>query len=56
MYIALFWVLKVLYIEGGGGSPQPPPMCSLHLDNATAAIMIHLAVSQTIDDTGINDT
>ncbi len=39
IYIALFWVLKVLYIEGGGGSPQPPLMCSIHLDDATAAIL-----------------
>ncbi len=39
IYIALFWVLKVLYIEGGGGSPQPPPVCSIHLDDATAAIL-----------------
>ncbi len=23
----------------GGGSPQPPPVCSIHLDNATAAIL-----------------
>ncbi len=22
---------------GGGGSPQPPPVCSIHLDDATAA-------------------
>ncbi len=22
---------------GWGGSPQPPPMCSIHLDDATAA-------------------
>ncbi len=40
IYIALFWVLKALYIEGGGeGSPPPPPVCSIHLDNATAAIL-----------------
>ncbi len=37
MYIALFWVLKALYIEGG--SPQQPPVCSIHLDDATAAIL-----------------
>ncbi len=39
--IALFWVLKALYIEGGGDlrSPQPPPMCSIHLDDVTAAIL-----------------
>ncbi len=38
IYIALFWVLKALYIEGGE-SPHPPPMCSIHLDDATAAIV-----------------
>ncbi len=38
IYIALFWVLKALYIEGGE-SPQPPPVCSIHLDDATAAIV-----------------
>ncbi len=37
IYIALFWVLKALYIEGE--SPQSPPMCSIHLDDATAAIL-----------------
>ncbi len=38
--MALFWVLRALYIEGGGGgSPQPPPVCSIHLDDATAAIL-----------------
>ncbi len=31
IYIALFWVLKALYIEVGE-SPQQPPMCSIHLD------------------------
>ncbi len=25
---------------GGGGSPQPTPMGSIHLDNATAAIVL----------------
>ncbi len=38
IYIALFWVLKALYIEVGE-SPQPPPMCSIHLEDATAAIV-----------------
>ncbi len=38
IYIALFWVLKALYI-GGGESPHPPPMCCIHLDDATAAIL-----------------
>ncbi len=40
IYIALYWVL--LYTQRalqsyGGGSPQPPPVCSIHLDDATAA-------------------
>ncbi len=38
IYKALFWVLKVLYIEVGKSS-QPPPMCSIHLEDATAAIV-----------------
>ncbi len=37
IYIVLFCVVKALHIEGGG-SPQPPPMCSFHLDDAMAAI------------------
>ncbi len=37
IYIALFKALKALYIQGG--SPRPPPMCSSHLDDATAAIL-----------------
>ncbi len=29
---------KALYNHGGGGvSPQPPPVCSIHLDDVTAA-------------------
>ncbi len=31
----LFWVLKALTLWGG--SPQPPPICSIHLNDATAA-------------------
>jgi len=38
IYIALFWVLKALYIWKEE-SPQPPPMRSIHLDDATAAIL-----------------
>ncbi len=38
--ISLFSVLKALYIEVEE-SPQPPPMCSIHLDDATAAILRH---------------
>ncbi len=42
IYIALYCVLlytqSVLQSYGGGGvSPQPPPVCSIHLDDATAA-------------------
>ncbi len=36
--IALFWVLRALYIVRGV-SPRPPPVCSIHLDDATAAIL-----------------
>ncbi len=39
IYIALFWVLKALYMKGGGGVPQPPPVCSIHLDKTMAAIL-----------------
>ncbi len=40
IYIALYYVL--LYTQSalqscGGVSPQPPPVCSIHLDDATAA-------------------
>ncbi len=41
IYIALFVYCctpKALYNHVGGGvSPQPPPVCSIHLDDATAA-------------------
>jgi len=37
IYIVLFSILKALYMEGE--SPQPPPMCSILLDDATAAIL-----------------
>ncbi len=42
IYIALYCVLlytqSALQACGGGGvSPQPPPVCSIHLDDATAA-------------------
>ncbi len=30
----------MLYKEGGGGSPHPPPVCSIHLDHVTAAIVL----------------
>ncbi len=38
IYIALFKALKALY-NTRGESPQPPPVCSIHLDDATAAIV-----------------
>ncbi len=41
IYIALFWVLKALYRE----SPQLPPMSSIHLDDATAAIVCQLCAN-----------
>ncbi len=42
LYSALLCVLlytEVLYnhVGVGGGSPQPPPVCSIHLDDETAA-------------------
>jgi len=40
IYIVLFSPLKALYIEGRE-SPQPP-MCSIHLDDATAAILYYV--------------
>ncbi len=36
--MALFKTLKALY-NVSEGSPQPPPVCSIHLDDATAAIV-----------------
>ncbi len=41
IYIALYCVLlytqSTLQSGGGGVSPQPPPVCIIHLDDATAA-------------------
>ncbi len=34
---------SALHCEGGGGSPRPPPVCSIHLDDATAAIVCQTA-------------
>jgi len=39
----LFWVLEVLYIWKGE-SPQLPTMCSIHLDDATTAILCQNAL------------
>ncbi len=33
---------------GGGESPHPPPMCSIHLDDATAAILRQSAHLQSM--------
>ncbi len=38
---------------GGGVSPQPPPVCSIHLDDATAATgQRHLCAHHTPDTGG----
>ncbi len=40
LYSALLYIAvhqKRFTIMWGGGSTQPPPMCSIHLDDATAA-------------------
>ncbi len=42
IYTVLFWVLQAFYIEVGE-SPQPPPMCSIHLDDVMAAILLQNA-------------
>ncbi len=39
LYCVLLYTQSALQSCGGGGggvSPQPPPVCSIHLDNATA--------------------
>ncbi len=38
IYIALFWALQSA-LHSKGISPHPPPVCSIHLDDATAAIV-----------------
>ncbi len=39
LYIALFCIAvhPKRFTIMWGGSPQPPPVCSIHLDDATAA-------------------
>ncbi len=42
LYSALCIVVQpkrftIMWVGGGGVSPQPPPVCSIHLDDATAA-------------------
>ncbi len=37
LYCALLYTQSALQSCGGGVSPQPPPVCSIHLDDATAA-------------------
>ncbi len=37
LYCVLLYTESALQSYGGGVSPQPPPVCSIHLDDATAA-------------------
>ncbi len=43
LYSALLFIavhpkrFTIMWGGGGGVSPQPPPVCSIHLDDATAA-------------------
>ncbi len=39
LYSTFLGTQSALHGRGGGGSPQPPPVCSIHLDDATAAIL-----------------
>ncbi len=39
LYSAFLSTQSALHCEGGGVSPRPPPVCSIHLDDATAAIV-----------------
>ncbi len=39
IYIALYCVLLYNHVEGV--SPQPPPVCSIHLNDAKAALTTH---------------
>ncbi len=54
IYLALYCVL--LYTQSaimvGGVSPQPPPVCSIHLDDATAATGQRHLCSHHTPDTG----
>ncbi len=37
LYFVLLYTQSALQSCGGRGGPQPPPVCSIHLDDATAA-------------------
>ncbi len=38
LYCVLLYTQSAFTIMGGGGvSPQPPPVCSIHLDDVTVA-------------------
>ncbi len=37
LYCVLLYTQSALQSCGGGVSPQPPPVCSIHMDDATAA-------------------
>ncbi len=39
-------------VGGGGVSPQPPPVCSIHLDDATAATGQRRQCAQHTPSTG----
>ncbi len=45
---------KALYnhVGGGGVSPQPPPVCSIHLDDVTAATGQRRQCAHHTPDTG----
>ncbi len=37
LYCALLYTQMLYNYVGGGVSPQPPPVCTIHLDDVTAA-------------------
>ncbi len=39
LYCAFLGTQTALHSKGGGGFPHPPPVCSIHLDDVTAAIV-----------------
>ncbi len=39
-YISTFLGTQSALQGGGAGSPHPPPVCSIHLDHVTAAIVL----------------
>ncbi len=57
IYIALFYCVllytqSALHSYGGGFSPQPPPVCSIHLYDATAAAAQRRRCAHHTPDTG----